>query len=169
MTKTLEDAFNGLLTYWNVRPSGGTRAELLQMAVANGFVEPLLNEWLDSFLMGFVSMGFIARPEYNLLAAKVEAAGLAAARVAATAVFEYLSGTGRPLHLIRNQNLAVTLQEQITDLNDLLSRGATFRAAVVSQFPANAARDAGLKLFDAAVESRTRLRDVLVARRAELL
>lgn len=131
-TKTLEDARDGLLRYWKIRPDGGTRTELLQMAAAQGFEEPLLNEWLDVFLQGFVDIGRIDTPYYPALAALVATSPPEKIERAVDAMFTYLTRPGRPLFQIRLQNAAAQLQADVDALKVEVNRIAAAEVAVPS-------------------------------------
>lgn len=111
--KSLEDAKNGLLRYWKLRPNGGTRTELINLATIEGFVEPLLNEWLDVFLQGFVDTGHIDTPDYDALTARLREVGYDRASRAVDGMFKYLTGTGAALWKIRNENRAQELQQAL--------------------------------------------------------
>jgi len=120
---TLEDAFQGLLRYWRMRPDGGNRAELISAAIAQGFEEPLLNEWLDVFLQGFVDtagMGMTV-PDYDReLAPLIAKFGFAVAERSATAVFEHLIDSGRELDVIRKENSLVKSTATLEQMNAAL-------------------------------------------------
>jgi hypothetical protein len=138
--KTLTDALNGLLLYWQTHPSGGNRAQLLSLALAQGFVEPVLSQWLDVFLAGLVDLGWIATADYDVsLAPKVAAIGPARAGDAARAVFDHLlESTLAPIDAENQaQALAATLALLVTKLANV--------DAGISQalsFPPSAPRDA---------------------------
>lgn len=155
MAKTLEDARDGLVRYWTLRPSGGTRAELLALAVQQGFEEPLLAVWLDIFLQGFVDGGRIDAPNYDThLAPFVADVGLDRAKVAVSEVFEFLTRPGRALETIRKQNLVVQLAESIATMDAKLALVDQGLALAQQLLPSGGARAA---LIAAAQEGRARL------------
>lgn len=168
--KTLEDARDGLVRYWTLRPSGGTRAELLQLAVQQGFEEPLLAVWLDIFLQGFVAGGRIDTADYDgNLAPFVAEVGLERAKVAVAEVFEYLTRPGRPLEAIRLQNLVAQLGVAIADTDAKLVLVDQGIALIPLLPPSNGARAA---LREAALAGRARLqavRDSQARDRAQLI
>jgi len=104
---TLEQAFAGLLRYLDLRPDGGNRAELIAAAIAQGFEEPLLNDWLDVFLEGCVAtscMGMPA-PDYDReLAPRVQQFGLVVAKRALQSAFEHLRGNNHELDTVSKVN-----------------------------------------------------------------
>lgn len=129
--KTLDDAFNGLLQYWQFRPNGGTRAELIQLATSQGFVEPVLNQWLDAFLGGCVTLGLIANPDYSELAARVATVSFEVAKDRAQVVYDYLLA-GRDLDPIAKANLIQVYDASIATLDDRLAnidQGVVFAQA----------------------------------------
>lgn len=139
---TLDDALKGLLQYWSVRPDGGNRAELINLAIAAGFQEPLLNGWLDVFLQGFVSTGYIEVANYDThLVPKLQAVGVPAAARAARAVFVHLTEQGSELDVVKKQNLLIGVDEMLatlaTQINGLQNGIAS--VAAMSAFSGRAA------------------------------
>lgn len=167
---TLEDAFRGLLEYWGARPSGGTRAELVALAVQRGFQEPLLNEWLDVFLAGFVECGYIAVPDYDAaLAPRVAEVGVATASRAAAAVFQLLTQQGDRLDVIRKQNAVAFIDAQLVTLANQRELVSSGRAAILSTFPSSAARTATVTAVDFALAHQDRLIASATERRDQLV
>jgi hypothetical protein len=167
---TLEDAFNGLLQYLQVRPDGGNRAELIQLAVQRGFQEPLLNEWLDVFLQGFVDLGFLTGANYDDdFAPRVEQVGFAVASRAARAVFLHLTESRRELDIVRMENSVAALNAQLTTLNNQLGLIQNGRNLVQNNFPANATRVATLAAIDFAIAHQQRQITSVTQRRDTLL
>lgn len=113
---TLDDALTGLKNYWSLRPNGGTRTELIALARARGFEEPLLNVWLDVFLAGFRDQARIATATYPALAALVAQIGVPAAHKSAEAVFLYLTRPGSDLDRVRKQDMVKFLDAEIAVL-----------------------------------------------------
>jgi len=125
--KTLEDALAGLFRYWDQRPDGGSRAELVQAAAAAGFEEPLLNIWLDHFLRGLVTIAVLRAPDYDQdLVPKIAEMGLDAVRSSAVAVFKHLGqAPSTPLGAIR---LGAELDVRIAETQQTLDQLATDQA-----------------------------------------
>ena len=145
---TLEDALQGLKNYWNLRPNGGTRTELIALARLKGFEEPLLNTWLDVFLTGFRDQGRIPTTTYRDLAAFVESVGPTIASRAAESVFVYLIRPGSELDRVRKLDRAnattakiVTFQDEVT----LLASAVTAASTALAAHP-------GLALFQVAIK-----------------
>jgi hypothetical protein len=150
---TLDDAFSGLLRYWQLRPNGGSRAELLAMAVAQGFEEPLLNDWLDTFLQGFVDLGFLATPQYDeALVPKIQQVGVPTATKIATAVFLWQTSGSEALAEIRRLNQIQQTQDEIDTLTTQLARAATGRTQVEASAMTTAVKAATLGAIDLGVE-----------------
>lgn len=166
---TLDDAFNGLLAYWKLRPNGGTKQELLALAVQKGFEEPLLAEWLGVFLAAFVEDRRIAEPDYDTgLAPLVAEIGVDAAALAARRVYEYLLRDGRALYRITRLNFANDLSDEIAALDTAIAALTSARTAVQSNFT-GANKIAATTAIDEALDRRTRLKNSYTTRVAELL
>lgn len=169
MTMTLHDAFQGLLRYWKLRPNGGTKAELLALAVQQGFEEPLLDQWLTVFINGFAASKRITVATYDDgLAPLVAAIGVPAATIAATEVYEYLLRSGRALDTIKRLDAANHLQELIDTLNTDLARLASATTAVENNLN-GVNRATALVAINEAVAGRQKRVQDLIARRLELL
>lgn len=167
--KTLEDAFHGLLNYLAARPNGGSRAELIALAALNGFEEPLLNQWLDVFLAGFVDSGRIVAPDYDAnFVPLVVTLGPTKTVVAVTQVFEFLNRDGRRLDEVRRQDKIAELTELIQALADALSRVAGVRDNIADALVNPTTRVAVLDFLDFATARRTVQRQGLISARASL-
>ncbi len=120
-TKTLEEAFQGLMNYWTFQPDGGTRAELLSLAVQNGFEEPLLAEWLDEFLLGMHRIGVIESATYPAMRDTISGIGLPRARDAARAVFAYFTVANSPDTMLETIHEQARLDVQIIETQAAIS------------------------------------------------
>lgn len=160
MAKTLDDAFEGLMRYLDLRPNGGTRTELMALAVQQGFEEPLLATWLNVFLQGLVDIGFINGTGYNQnFVPKVQEVGVPRTKKACQTVYEQQIASGDQLFRVRLQLEEGVLSEQVRTHEDHLSRLSAGRAWMLANAPDGLERQAVL----AAVERAERAID---ARRA---
>jgi hypothetical protein len=140
MARALDEALEGLLAYWRVRPSGGTRAELLTLAAAQGFTEPALGQWLDALIAGFVRLGIIASATYAALATMRQTVGFDLAAERARLVYAHLLA-GRELEPIRKTNEAQLLDTLIAGLTSKIANVDQGIAFVLANFAPGTVRD----------------------------
>jgi len=168
MAKTLDDAIDGLVAYWAIRPAGGTQAELLSLAAAQGFTEPLLTQWLGVLLTACVRLGLIATATYAALAAMRAAVTFDVARERIRMVFLHLV-SGRDLVPTQAANAVQIIDELIASVTTRLANIDTGIAFVLANVGAGIVRDHTL---EAAQRGRTfwqRQRASAVLERARLL
>jgi len=167
MAKTLDDAIDGLVAYWAIRPAGGTKAELLSLAAAQGFTEPLLTQWLDALIIACVRLGLIVTGTYAALAAMRSGVTIEIATERIRMVFRHLV-TGRDLSPIQSLNVAQILDDLLAAQDARLANVDQGIAFVVANTSPGPVRDDTL---EAAQRGRTfwqRLRDSTQSERDRL-
>jgi hypothetical protein len=126
VSKTLQDAFEGLMTYWQGRPQGGSKAELMALAAQKGFKEPLLDEWLSVFLRGLKDVGLLEGEDYDTdLVPQLQKVGTTRAIKAARTIYNQQLAQGGDLRM-------VDLQLKITQAGDKVAHFVSRLAAVDS-------------------------------------
>lgn len=167
-TLSLDVALDAWLGYLSTRPNGGSQAELLAGAVALGFQEPLLAQWLSAFMDLLQATGWMDGTGYDqAFAPKFEAVGFTRAHRQILGVFHFATRPGEALHVV-NQELAV--QRLDSGLVDLDARLAELDAAITATqgLAPGPARDTALAELATARARAQRQRDSLQAERDRL-